>query len=208
MIKIGKNCRIHPTALINPDGDISIGDNVLIGAYSLIGFDREDLPVKIENNVVLDARSTLYGGVNLKQGAKIRNGVFIRENTVIGEKTSIGTYTCIEGNTTIGSLVSIFSQCHITQFSQIDNEVFIAPFFSPTNDPRMAYRRFKPEEKGVTIRKGVRIGISVSTLPGITIGKNAFIAARAMLTRDVEENAIMRGFPAKKVGEVPPEERL
>ena len=200
--------QIHPTAYLNPTIPITLGKNVRIGPFCILGYNNPKLPIIIEDDVMLDCRVTLFGGVTIGTGTKLWNSAYVRSNVFIGKKSSIGAYVNLDGDTTIGDFVSITSQCHLTRFSTIEDGVFIGPLFCSTNDKRMGYRRFDVIAKGVTIREGVRIGGGVLTLPEIIIGKNAFIAAGALLTKDVEENAIMMGVPARKVGEVPLEERV
>ncbi len=67
---------------------------------------------------------------------------------------------------------------------------------------------FEPEDrptlypKPITIGKKVWIGANATILPGVTIGDNAIIAAGAVVTKDIPENAIAGGVPAKIIGDV------
>jgi len=58
---------------------------------------------------------------------------------------------------------------------------------------------YKLEAKPVIIKKGVRIGICVTILPGVTIGRNAVIGAGAVVTKDIPANTVAVGIPAKPI---------
>ena len=125
LFKIEPSAEIHDTATIG---------------YADIWKHRGD----ISNQVVIGARvrigigSIIYAGVILKNNVNVNHYVCIRENTTIGKQTTIGNFTQVEGYTTIGEGCSIWSQCHITAYSKIGDNVFMAPFCCLTNDPVIA----------------------------------------------------------------------
>lgn len=189
-VEIGKNCTIE--------------DNVQLG-YSHMTSKREDeIPENtlIGDNVVVRCNSVIYKGCNIGNNSIINHGVYLREGTIIGKHTKIGSGTCAEGNLTIGSYCAIHSQCHLTAHMEIGDYVFIAPFFLPTNDPWIVYKRSslkerlikerKQKERGPIIKFGARIGGGVIVIPEITIGREAFIAAGAVVTRDIPDFGIVR----------------
>jgi acetyltransferase-like isoleucine patch superfamily enzyme len=62
--------------------------------------------------------------------------------------------------------------------------------------------------KGAIIRRGARVGGGVVILPGIEIGAEAFVAAGALVTRDVPAGKLVAGLPAQVWRDVPPEEMI
>ncbi|MBU1704245.1 MAG: N-acetyltransferase, partial [Nanoarchaeota archaeon] len=62
--------------------------------------------------------------------------------------------------------------------------------------------------KGVTIKRGGRVGLGAKILPGITIGEDAFVAAGSTVTKDVPSKKMVMGTPAKVVKDVPEEQLL
>lgn len=91
----------------------------------------------------------------------------------------------------------------------IEDHVFIAPFFVGANTPKIVHGRDYPLElKPYRIKFGARIGIAVSVLPGVTIGREALIGAGSLVTKDVPDYAVAFGRPAKIVRIVPIEERF
>ena len=146
-----------------------------------------------------------------KIGSNCRIGyhAVLRKGTVIGDNSIFGTHSVSEGLNKIGSHVTIHSQCHITQTVEIDDWVFIAPFFCGANTRKIVHGRdYDLSKEGYRIKAGARIAIGVLVMPAVTIGREALIGAGSLVTRDIPDFAIAYGSPAKVVGVVPPEERL
>jgi acetyltransferase-like isoleucine patch superfamily enzyme len=115
----------------------------------------------------------------------------------------------VENDTAIGARTKIQSGAYVTAYVTIEEDVFIAPMVVTTNDNYMGRteKRFA-ELKGPTIRRGARVGGGCHILPGIEIGEEAFIAAGAVVTRDVPPKTVVMGVPAKPVRDVPSDELL
>lgn len=144
------------------------------------------------------------------EGTRIGNFVYIRDLTRIGRECMIGSYVDIEGEVTIGDCVSLQSACYITRGVIIEDDVFCGPRIVTMNDKRMTYRRANLvfERNAPRILRGARVGGGSVLLPGVTIGENALVGAGAVVTKDVPDNGIVTGNPARIVGTVPPEDRL
>ena len=154
-------------------------------------------------------------GVIIEEGCKIGDNTFIghytviRPNTLIGNDCVIGHLTVFEGDATIGNRVLIHAQCHITKGVTIEDDVFIAPLFCGANTPRIVHGRdYSLILRPYHIKRAARIGISVSILPGITIGENAQIGAGSVVTKDVPDRECWFGNPAYFKKMVPDEEFL
>lgn len=148
---------------------------------------------------------------NCRIGKHCRIGYYavLREGTVIGDYSVFGTLSVSEGFNRIGSHVTIHSQCHVTQAVEIEDWVFIAPYFCGANTRRIVHGRNYPlVQEGYKIKFGARIGIGVLVLPKVTIGREALIGAGSIVTKDIPDYAIAFGCPAKVVGVVPKHERL
>lgn len=144
-------------------------------------------------------------------GEKCRIGYYavLRSGTIIGDHSVFGTLSVSEGKNKIGSHTTIHSQCHITQTVEIEDWVFIAPYFCGANTRRIVHGRNYPLlQEGYKIRFGARIGIAVFVLPQITIGEEALIGAGSLVTKDIPDFAVAYGSPAKIRGFVPENERL
>ncbi|CYX36827.1 sugar O-acetyltransferase [Streptococcus suis] len=81
----------------------------------------------------------------------------------------------------------------------IEDRVLIGPRAKliSVNHPLKAEERHKLELKSVRIQENAWIGADATILPGVTIGKNAVVAAGAIVTKDVPDNTLVAGAPAK-----------
>jgi UDP-2-acetamido-3-amino-2,3-dideoxy-glucuronate N-acetyltransferase len=118
----------------------------------------------------------------------------------IGSFCNINCHTFIENEVKIGDYCTIKSGVYLWDGIEIGNHVFIGPNATFAND-KNPFSRIKPKEFHRTIlQNNVSIGANATILPGITIKKNALIGAGAVVTKNVEENAIVVGNPAKTIG--------
>jgi serine O-acetyltransferase len=133
----------------------------------------------------------------------------VREKVEIGDFTIVGRGVTIENLCKIGSYCKLETNVYITAYSEIEDRVFVAPCVATSNDNFIGRteERFK-HFKGVTIRKGGRVGVGAVILPGKEIGEDALVAAGALLTGDARPRVIVAGVPAKEFREVPPEQLL
>ena len=209
-VKIGYNVIIYPNVEIKDN--VIIGDNVILGKIperaKTSTLKKEELPPLIINErVTISSGSVICSGTSIGAETLIGDGAFIREKCVIGSSCLIGRAVTIENDTKIGNFVKIQAHAYITAYMNIEDYVFIAPCAVTTNDNFMGRteKRFALK-KGAHIKKGARIGANAILLPGITIGKEAFIAAGSIVTKDVPDYKLVKGIPARVMKDVPPEE--
>jgi len=209
-VHIGENVKAHHTVRSygrNSVGDNSIiTDNVILGYPStalLLSLRQVDLNLEhadyegctIGDNAILRSEAVFY--CNVKAGHHVRTGhkVLVRENTVIGNNVSIGTNTVIDNDCVIGSFVNIQSCVYLPTGSRIGDYVFLGPGATLTNDrfPIRGERTLEP----ALVKRGASLGANCVILPGITIGEGAFVAANAVVTKDVPDWHMAIGVPAE-----------
>lgn len=213
-VSIGDNCCIGYNVVIRKGSTIGnnvrIDDNAIIGKYPMrasLSIFKEDsslCPTKIGNNCLIGANTVIYIGSSISNNVLIADLVSIRENTSIGEYTIVGRGATVENYVKIGKRCKLESECYITAYSEIEDYVFIAPGVVTSNDNYLGRteERFK-HFKGITVKKGGRIGANAVILPGKTIGEDALIAAGSVVTKDVPPRKIVMGSPARIIRDVP-----
>ncbi len=126
----------------------------------------------------------------------------ILPGAAIGADCNICDHVFIENDVVIGDRVTVKCGVQIWDGLRIDDDVFIGPNATFTNDPFPRSNRHLSEYPRTHIRRGASIGANATVLPGVTIGEHAMIGAGAVVTRSVPPNAIVRGNPARIVGYV------
>ena len=184
-----------------------IMENVILG-YPASNFLRGDWRRErfkgavIGDNAVIRSGTVIYCDVEIGNNFVTGHNVIIRERTRIGDNVLVGTNTVIEGTTEIGSNVSIQSNVFIPVNTVIEDLVFIGPNAVLTNDKFPVRKEY--ELKGPVIRRGATIGANSVILPSVEIGEGAFVAAGAVVTRNVPPWKLAIGSPARIV-ELPEE---
>jgi acetyltransferase-like isoleucine patch superfamily enzyme len=132
----------------------------------------------------------------------------VRERTTIGAGSVVGRGSAIDNEVVIGDHVKIQTNCYITAYTTIEDDVFVAPCVMLTNDDTMGRHGPDQEIRGAVLRRACRVGGGVVLVPGVEVGEEAFVAAGAVVTRDVPARAVVMGVPARQVREVPDEDLL
>lgn len=126
----------------------------------------------------------------------------ILPGAVIGEDCNICDHVFIENDVAIGDRVTIKSGVQLWDGVRLEDDVFVGPNATFTNDPSPRSKRYPAEFTKIIVQKGASIGANATILPGVTIGQNAMVGAGAVVTRDVPPNAIVTGNPARIVNYV------
>lgn len=126
----------------------------------------------------------------------------ILSGAIIGSECNINSHVFIENDVIIGDRVTIKCGVQIWDGLRIENNVFIGPNATFTNDKFPRSKQYPDEFSKTVIREGASIGANATILVGVTIGKNAMVGAGAVVTKDVPANAIVVGNPARISGYV------
>lgn len=140
-------------------------------------------------------------GAQIGKGTKIWHFSHILSGARIGESCSFGQNVSVAGGTVIGNNVKVQNNVSIYEGTIIEDDVFLGPSCVLTNvtNPRSQVLRRSLYEKTLLMR-GCSIGANATVVCGITIGRYAFIAAGAVVAKDVPDYALMVGVPARQKG--------
>ena len=169
----------------------------------------ESLPaLRLGVRVTVCAGAIVYAGTVIGDEAIIGDQTQVRERSVIGPQTVVGRGSAIDNDVMIGARVKIQTNVYVTAFSVVEDDVFIGPRASTTNDDTMSRHPAGEALRGPTLRRACRIGGGAVLVPGVEVGEEAFVAAGAVVTKDVPPRAFMVGVPARQVREVRDDELL
>ena len=140
--------------------------------------------------------------VTIGEGTKIWHFCHVQSGAVIGKNCTLGQNVNISNNVKIGNHVKIQNNVSVYEGVELEDYVFCGPSMVFTNDltPRSKYPKGPAGYKKTLVKEGASIGANATIVCGHTIGKNAMIAAGAVVTQDVPDHALMAGVPAKQIG--------
>lgn len=141
-----------------------------------------------------DVKATEIG-----EGTRIWQFSVVFENAKLGANSNICAHTLIESDVILGNNVTVKSGVYIWDGTRIEDNVFLGPNATLTNDRMPRSRKYPEKFSGITLKKGCSIGANATILPGITIGENAMVGAGAVVTKDVPADAVVVGNPAKVI---------
>jgi acetyltransferase-like isoleucine patch superfamily enzyme len=154
------------------------------------------------------AGAVLYAGASIDAGVIIGDQAHVRERVEIGPGSVVGRGSSVEFGSKIGERVLIQSDVYVTAGVVVEDEVFIGPRVVTTNDDTMGRHPAGERLSGALLRRACRIGAAAVLVPGVEIGEEAFVAAGAVVTRDVGHREVVMGVPARVVRRVGDEDLL
>lgn len=139
--------------------------------------------------------------VAIGPGTKIWHFSHVLSDTKIGQNCSIGQNVVIGPDVTVGDRCKIQNNVSVYKGVTLSDDVFCGPSVVFTNviNPRSEIRRMS-EIKPTVVKKGATLGANSTIVCGHTIGGYAFVAAGAVVTKDVPDHALMAGNPARQMG--------
>jgi len=198
--------------------DVEIGDGVVVEDGVVLGKPPrlapgsaaagEVAPLRIGDGATICCGAIVFAGAEIGAGAIVGDQAFVRERARLGERTVVGRGSAVDNDVVVGSRVSIQTSVYLTAFSVVEDDVFLGPCAMTTNDDAMGRIASGRSLAGATLRRACRIGGGAVLTPGVEVGEEAFVAAGAVVTRDVPARAVVMGVPARVVREVPDEQLI
>lgn len=140
-------------------------------------------------------------GAKLGEGTKIWHYSHIMPRVIMGKGCNVGQNAFIANDVVLGNNVKVQNNVSIYTGVVCEDDTFLGPSMVFTNviNPRSEVNR-KDEYLKTTVKKGASIGANATIVCGNNIGKYAFIAAGATITKEVPNYALVIGTPGKIVG--------
>jgi UDP-2-acetamido-3-amino-2,3-dideoxy-glucuronate N-acetyltransferase len=153
------------------------------------------MAITIHPTAIVDPGATIGDGcriwhwVHICAGARIGRGCSFGQNVFVGNRVEIGDNVKIQNNVSVYDNVTL------------EDDVFCGPsaVFTNVYNPRSAVVR-KDEYRDTVVRRGATLGANCTIVCGVTIGEHAFIAAGAVVNRDVKPYALIAGVPGRQIG--------
>jgi UDP-2-acetamido-3-amino-2,3-dideoxy-glucuronate N-acetyltransferase len=152
-------------------------------------------PAFVHPTAVVDEGATLGPGVKVWHHAHVCAGAVVGAGTVLGQGTYVGPGVRVGAGCKVQNHVSVYEGV------TLEDEVFVGPnaVFTNVLNPRAHVNR-RAEFLPTLVRRRATIGANATILCGTTLGEGAFVAAGAVVTRDVAPRALVKGCPARPSG--------
>jgi UDP-2-acetamido-3-amino-2,3-dideoxy-glucuronate N-acetyltransferase len=140
-------------------------------------------------------------GVEIGAGSKVWHFSHILGNVTLGQNVNVGQNVVIGPKVRVGNNVKIQNNVSVYEGVTLEDGVFCGPscVFTNVNNPRSEIAR-KSEYRPTLVKRGASIGANATIVCGHTLGEYSFIAAGAVVAKDVPAFALMAGVPARRIG--------
>ena len=143
----------------------------------------------VDDGAILGPGCRVWHWVHISAGARIGAGCSFGQGVYVGNDVLIGDQVKIQNNVSVYDAVTL------------EDDVFCGPSMVFTNvyNPRSAVIR-KDQYRRTLVKRGATLGANCTIVCGSTVGEHAFVAAGAVVNRDVKAYALMAGVPARQIG--------
>jgi UDP-2-acetamido-3-amino-2,3-dideoxy-glucuronate N-acetyltransferase len=209
--RLGVGVIVHPGTVVGADCVIQdgavLGKPPTLARHSSARRGVPD-PLVVADGAVICCRAIVFAGASLGPGVIVGDQAYVRERSVIGAGSVIGRGSAVDNDVMIGARVRVQTDVYLTAYSVVEDDVFVGPGACTTNDSTMARHDASYPIRGALLRRACRVGGAAVLTPGVEVGEEAFVAAGAVVTRDVPPRGVVMGVPARVVREVGDEDLL
>jgi acetyltransferase-like isoleucine patch superfamily enzyme len=190
---VGEGCEIQDGAVLGKPPKLARHSTAARGGGESLVLDP---------GAVVCCGAVVFAGARIGAGAIVGDQSYVRERAVIGPSSVVGRGSTVDNDVIVGARVRVQTSVYLTAYSVVEDDVFVGPGVVTTNDSTMS--RHGPEYvlEGALLRRACRVGGGAVLVPGVEVGEEAFVAAGAVVTRDVPPRAVVMGVPARVVREV------
>jgi acetyltransferase-like isoleucine patch superfamily enzyme len=184
----------------------TIGPDCIIEPQVTIGFRYHPScgRTRIGNHGILRLGTVIYGDVTIGDYFQSGHYSVIRAKVELGNYCTLCHHSTIEGIVRMGNGVRIMSHTYIPSRTWFGDHIFVGPGVTFLNDRYPGRIAPHPSPRGATIEDDVMIGGGCTILPGVTIGRGSFIAAGALVHKDIPPGSLVVGVPGR-IEPLPPQ---
>lgn len=197
--RIGANVQIgHGTRIL---GNVEIGKGCTIGDFCVIGHPgpgRDNPPLRLGPGATVRSHAVIYEGSTIGPRLETGHHVVIREGATIGENLRVGNFSDIEGSCRIGDYVRMHSYAHVGKGADIGDFVWLFSLTTLMNDPLPPSHLADP----VVVGDMATVCVNAQLMPGVRIGRGAFIASGAVARGEIPAGVIVSGPEGEIAGPV------
>jgi UDP-3-O-[3-hydroxymyristoyl] glucosamine N-acyltransferase len=199
-VRLGERCVVEAGAVLGKQPRLRPGSSAAKAG------DPE--PLVVGDGATVCCGAVVYVAARIGPGAIIGDHSQIRERAVVGAGSVVGRGSCVDFDARVGERVLIQTQVYVTGGSIIEDDVFLGPGVLTTNDDAMGRHPRGAPMRAPVFRRACRVGGGAVLVPGVEVGEEAFVAAGALVTRDVGPREVVMGVPARVVREVPDQDLI
>jgi len=153
-----------------------------------------------KNKVMIHTHALVEVGAEIGGGTRIWAFSHILPGAKIGKDCNICDHTFIENDVVLGDRNTVKSGVYLWDGVISEADVFIGPCAVFTNDSKPRSRKYPDSYPKTYLNEGCSIGANATILPGVSVGRWALVGAGSVVTKDVEDHALVLGNPSRFKG--------